>query len=156
MRYTISALIFIPLLSSVSPVWASSGNVGTSSCPYGTDSTVFQSCSGARTGNSSARRSLPNSPCDYLSRNNEPKKGKVMQTIDNKDVCVIDLSDLKQVGESCQLGIYNGWNPLRNWQVSGTVIQQDNVLICSISEIPAEPQLPRPPLPTKTQLLNLQ
>ncbi|MEY3219834.1 MAG: hypothetical protein RIT27_1191 [Pseudomonadota bacterium] len=108
--------------------------------------------------NSGSRRALETlgSSCEYRARNGEVTQGKVMQTVDNKNVCVIDLSDLKQVGESCQLGIYNGWNPLRNWQVSGTVSQQNNALSCSVSEIPAEPQLPRPPLPTQTQLLNLQ
>ncbi|MEY3219833.1 MAG: hypothetical protein RIT27_1190 [Pseudomonadota bacterium] len=149
MRCTIFVLAFVPLFS-VSQVWGS-GSVGATYCPYGANSEVLQKCTG-----NSTRRLLPNSSCEYRARNGEITQGKVMQTVDNKNVCVINLSDLKQVGESCQLGIYNGWNPLRNWQVSGTVSQQNNALICSVSEIPAEPQLPRPPLPTKTQLLNLQ
>ncbi len=79
-----------------------------------------------------------------------------MQTVDNKDVCVVTLSQLTQMGESCQLGIYNGWNPLRNWEVSGKVSQTNEILICSASEIPAEPHIARPPLPTHAELLNLQ
>ena len=126
-----------------------------SSCPSGTRLVGMKCIRLVINPNRRALETLGSS-CEYRARNGELTQGKVMQTVDNKNVCVIDLLDLKQVGESCQLGVYNGWNPLRNWQVSGTVSQQNNTLICSVSEIPAEPQLPRPSLPSRAELLNLQ